>query len=373
MTLSHDTRYRRRLRLRTDGGREFLLDLPQAVMLRDGDGLALEGGEWITIHAANERLAEITCVDRQLLPRIAWHLGNRHVPTVVEEDRLLIQNDSVIIDMVRRLGALVRFVEAPFYPEGGAYEIPAASPDSHLNHGHDQGQRRQKPLSMDRAALYRLLTWCSPAFPVGAYSYSHGLEYAVEEGLVKDRESLTGWIGTLLSHGNGMVDGALFCAAWRAASVGDVAGLKNITELASAFRSTREIALESAAQGEAFAMTVQTAWNVPLLAELADGRGVRVVYPVAVSVACAAVGIPLDPALQAYLHAFAANLVSAGIRLIPLGQTDGQIAMVALESIVMTSAQKAMETPLDELGTATPMMDWASMRHETQHTRLFRS
>lgn len=139
MTLAHDTRYRRRVRLRTDGGREFLLDLPEAVMLRDGDGLALEGGEWITIRAANESLAEITCLHRHLLPRIAWHLGNRHVPTAVEEDRLLIQNDSVIVDMVRRLGALVRFVESPFYPEGGAYETSAASSDSNLNHDHDHG------------------------------------------------------------------------------------------------------------------------------------------------------------------------------------------------------------------------------------------
>ena len=228
-------------------------------------------------------------------------------------------------------------------------------------------------VSMNSAALYRLLTWCSPAFPVGAYSYSHGLEYAVEEGLVKDRDDLTGWIGTLLSHGNGIVDGALFCAAWRAASVADITGLKHVTEFAYAFRSTQEIALESTAQGEAFAMMVQTAWNVPLLAKLADGCRVRIVYPVAVGVACGAVGIPLESSLQSYLHAFAANLVSAGIRLIPLGQADGQSAMVALESFVMTSAQIAMETPLDELGTATPMIDWASMRHETQYTRLFRS
>ena len=131
--------------------------------------------------------------------------------------------------------------------------------------------------------------------------------------------------------------------------------------------------MESAAQGEAFTMMVQTAWKVPLLSQLSEGRAGRVVYPIAVGVACAAAGIPLDPALQAYLHAFAANLVSAGLRLIPLGQADGQSAMVALESFVMTSAQKAMVTPLDELGTATPMIDWASMRHETQHTRLFRS
>ena len=103
-------------------------------MLRDGDGLSLEGEEWIAIRATNERLAEITCVDHHLLARIAWHLGNRHVPTVVEENRLLIRNDSVIVDMVCRLGAKVRFVESSFYPEGGAYEIPTTSSDSLLTH-----------------------------------------------------------------------------------------------------------------------------------------------------------------------------------------------------------------------------------------------
>ncbi len=226
--------------------------------------------------------------------------------------------------------------------------------------------------AMDSAALYRLLTWFSPSFPVGAYSYSHGLEFAVAEGLVKDRESLTGWIRALLMHGSGLVDGTLFSAAWRAASVGDVAGLRNVAEFASAFRGTGELALESTAQGEAFSVMAQAVGKVPMLSQLAEEqRGVA--YPVAVGVACAAGGIPLDAGLETYLHAFAANLISAGVRLIPLGQVDGQRGISALEPYVLSSSERALDTSLDALGTATPMVEWASMKHETQHTRLFRS
>ncbi len=225
---------------------------------------------------------------------------------------------------------------------------------------------------IDSAALYRLLTWFSPSYPVGAYSYSHGLEFTVAEGLVKDRESLTGWIGALLMHGSGLVDGALFSAAWRAASVGDAAGLRNVAEFASAFRGTGELALESTAQGEAFSVIVQATEKVPMLSQLAEEqRGV--VYPVAVGVACAAVAIPLDAGLQAYLHAIGANLISAGVRLIPLGHADGQRGILALEPYVIISSERALETSLDALGTATPMIEWASMKHETQYTRLFRS
>jgi len=225
---------------------------------------------------------------------------------------------------------------------------------------------------MESAALYRLLTWFSPSFPVGAYSYSHGLEFTVAEGLVKDRESLTGWIRALLMHGSGLVDGALFSAAWRAASGGDAAGLRNVAELASAFRGTGELALESTAQGEAFSVMAQAVGKVPMLSQLAEEqRGVA--YPVAVGVACAAGGIPLDAGLEAYLHAFAANLISAGVRLIPLGQVDGQRGILALAPYVFSSSKKALETCMEALGTATPMVEWASMKHETQHTRLFRS
>ena len=227
--------------------------------------------------------------------------------------------------------------------------------------------------AVDSRALYRLMTWLSPSFPVGSYSYSHGLEYAVAEGLVKDYESLAGWIAAILDHGNGHADAVLFCAAWRAAHAGDMASLEKVAELAAAFRGTREIALESSAQGEAFWTAIRTAWDVPVLSVLAEKQGGAVAYPVAVGTACGASGIPLSEGLHAYLHAFASSLVSAGIRLIPLGQSDGQRVITALEPHVRSSAARALETPLEELGAATPMIDWTSMKHETQGTRLFRS
>ena len=236
---------------------------------------------------------------------------------------------------------------------------------------HEQAMRGT---TVDSAALYRLLTWFSPAFPIGAYSYSHGLEYAVAQGWVKNRESLTRWIRAMLLCGSGAVDGAIFCAAWREASAGSAPGLKEVAGFAAAFRPSSEIALESMAQGAAFASMVgEMSCDHPMLAEIAREMSGRVAYPVAAGVACAGGEIPVDAGVQAYLHGFAANLVSAGVRLIPLGQVDGLRAIKALEPNVLDSAMQALETPLELLASSTPMVDWTSVQHETQRTRLFRS
>lgn len=226
------------------------------------------------------------------------------------------------------------------------------------------------------AALLRLTTWLSPAFPVGAYTYSHGLEFAVEAGLVSDRSGLVDWIELVVRDGTGRIDAALFAVAWRAAARGDMPALKVATERCSAMRSTAEMALETAAQGSAFIHTVRTAWPHAWLDSWArelEAEGLVPSYPVAVAVAAAIAEIPLRPALSAYLNAFAANLVSAGIRLIPLGQTDGQIALERLQPMVLTAAEEALERPEDDWGGAALIVDWASMKHETQYTRLFRS
>ncbi|MBI3709367.1 MAG: urease accessory protein UreF [Proteobacteria bacterium] len=223
------------------------------------------------------------------------------------------------------------------------------------------------------AALYRLLAWLSPSYPVGGYSYSHGLEWAVEQGLVCDRAGLVEWIRGILARGSGRIDGVLFAAAWRATQAGDSAALDALVELASAWRGTAETALESRAQGAAFLVVTRSAWPNARLDALADRHKGLVTLPVAVGAASAVHAVPLPAALSAYLAAFAANLVSAGVRLIPLGQTDGQAAVAALEPAVGSAAAAGLVADLDALGTATPMVDWCSMRHETQYTRLFRS
>lgn len=224
-----------------------------------------------------------------------------------------------------------------------------------------------------RAALFRLLAWLSPAYPVGAYSYSHGLEAAVEEGSVRDRDTLVAYARSVLRHGAGAVDGALFTAAWRAAAAGEDDALDAVAELASAWRGTAETALESAAQGTAFVAVTSTAWPEPRFAALAARWPRQLAYPVAFAAAAAWQRVTLQDALFGWLTAFAANIVSAGVRLVPLGQTDGQIATATLLPDVLAATDVALAADLDVLGTAAPMLDLLSMRHETQYTRLFRS
>jgi urease accessory protein len=222
--------------------------------------------------------------------------------------------------------------------------------------------------------LYRLLAWLSPAYPIGAFSYSHGIETAVEEGFVKDRPSLIAWLETVLHNGTGRVDGALFAAAWRAASAQDWPAFDMIAERAAAWRSTSEMALESRQQGGSFLSITRAAWPHAGLDAAHDRLGGEIALPVAVALAAAVHGIALEAALGGYLHAFAANLISAAVRTVPLGQSDGQRALAALEGAVRQSVETALAvTDLDEVGTAAPLLDWCSMRHETQYTRLFRS
>nr|WP_132807091.1 urease accessory protein UreF [Tepidamorphus gemmatus] len=220
----------------------------------------------------------------------------------------------------------------------------------------------------DAAALYRLMAWLSPAYPVGAFSHSHGLEWEVEAGNVCDAQGLSRWIGDILRHGGGRQDAILLAATWRAIRGGDAAGLAMIAELAAALSPSRERRTETLSQGRAFALATEAAWPAGVGEDPAD-----LAYPVAVGLAAARHGIALEPALVAYLHAFAANLVSAGVRLVPLGQTDGQRAIARLEPVVAAVAAEAMAADLEVIGGCALLADIASMRHETQYTRLFRT
>jgi urease accessory protein len=225
----------------------------------------------------------------------------------------------------------------------------------------------------EAAALYRLLAWLSPSFPVGAFSYSSGIEWAIESGDIKDAESLRAWIAAIIGDGGGFCDAVFFVHAHRAVFDGNERRQREICELAAAFAPSKERHLETTAQGRAFADTVCAAWPcaaLDLMLKLWQGP---IAYPVAVAVASAGHGIAVEPALLAFLHAVAANLVSAGVRLVPLGQTDGQRVLVALEAVVAETATRASTTALEDAGGAAFRADLASMRHETQYTRLFRS
>jgi urease accessory protein len=229
-------------------------------------------------------------------------------------------------------------------------------------------------LSADEAAaLYRLMTWLSPAFPVGAFSYSSGIEWAVEAGDIVDVTTLQEWLASMLEDGPGFCDGVFLAHAHRAASEADHAALRDIAELAAAFAPSRERHLETSAQGRAFIEIACAAWNCDGLDRPIAACEGPIVYPVAVGIVSAAHAIPLGSTLHAFLHALSSNWISAGSRLIPLGQTDCQRALASLEPVVVAVGKRALGATLDDLGSATFRADLASMRHETQYTRLFRS
>jgi urease accessory protein len=215
------------------------------------------------------------------------------------------------------------------------------------------------------------MAWLSPAYPIGAFSYSSGIEWAVEAGDIHDAESLQRWLAVVIGKGSGFCDAVLFAHAYRAVETGNETMLGEVAELALALAPSRERFLETTAQGRAFVETTRAAWPCDALAALPANAAIAL--PIAVAAACAGHGVALAPPLHAYLHAVTANMISAGVRLVPLGQTDGQRVLAALEATVATTASRALAAVLDDIGGAAFRADIASMRHEIQYTRLFRS
>jgi urease accessory protein len=208
-------------------------------------------------------------------------------------------------------------------------------------------------------ALLRLLAWLSPAFPTGAYAYSHGLEWAVECGDVTDGETLRVWLADILQHGSGRNDAILLRHAHRARDYA------TLNDLAAAIAPSRERRTETLDQGTAF-IAAAAAWHPPELPE-------RVAYPVAVGALAGRHGIGEDTTTAAYLQAFTVNLISAAVRLVPLGQSTGLRVLASLEPAILRVAAETRAATLDDLGGCAFRSDLAAMRHETQYTRLFRS
>jgi urease accessory protein len=218
-------------------------------------------------------------------------------------------------------------------------------------------------------ALLRLMTWLSPAFPTGGFAYSHGIEWAVEEGDITDEASLRTWLADVLMFGAGRNDAILLRLAWAA---NDEGARAEVAELAAAAASCQERQLETLAQGTAFCLAA-AAWPCAALNVLQGRAGYGVAYPVAVGVLTRAYAIAQDSACHAYLAAVTANFVSAGVRLVPLGQTAGVRLLAALESTILAVAEATRGCTRDDLGGGCLRADIAAMRHETQYTRLFRS
>lgn len=217
-----------------------------------------------------------------------------------------------------------------------------------------------------------LFCWLSPSFPVGAYAYSHGLEWAVETGDVRDEATLEAWLAPILHEGLGRNDAILLCASYRALLNEDGAELREVNDLALALATSAEYRLETSQQGRSFLDAIRAAWPHPAVERAAAGLD-EVALPVALGIAAAAHRLPLLPTAQAYMTALAQNLVSAAIRLAPIGQTAGQRVLARSLPSLARLAEEALDFGLDDLGSVTFRADLGSFRHETQYTRLFRS
>lgn len=220
-----------------------------------------------------------------------------------------------------------------------------------------------------RPSLLPLFAWLSPAFPVGAFAYSHGLESAVDSGLVRDAAGLEGWLGDLLRRGSARQDAVLAADAWRRAVARHA--LDDLNDLALALAPGRERRLETGATGRAFAEAILAAW--PQAACPGLPRGEDIAYPVAFGATAGAAGLPCAPSLEALALAVVGNLVSAAVRLGPIGQTDGQRVTAALLPEAQALGAAAARSTLDDLGACALRSDIAALQHETLYSRLFRS
>jgi urease accessory protein len=215
-------------------------------------------------------------------------------------------------------------------------------------------------------ALLRLMAWLSPAFPIGSFAYSGGLERAVHDDLVQDAAGLAQWIEALLRHGAVWNDAVLLAEAHVADD--DVQRLADAAALAEALAGSRERHQETMLIGAAF-LSAARAWPHAVFSLLPE----KLAYPVAVGAVSKAHEISLEKTLAAFLHAVASQTVSAAIRLGVCGQRDGVEILAELETVIMETAMRAAGSSLDDLGSATIQADIAGLRHEIQASRLFRS
>ncbi len=217
------------------------------------------------------------------------------------------------------------------------------------------------PITPMTTELLTLTQWLSPAYPIGAFAYSHGMELAIRSGWVRDGDTLGSWLAGIVAEGSGRTDAILLAAAYGAETS---ERLDELNAIARAFSASAERIRESERQGVAFAATTRAVWGL----DLPD-----LLYPVAVGRAASVKALPLLDTTALYLQAFASNLVSAAVRLVPLGQTEGQTVLAALTPICGDIATEAISADPDDLWSNTWGSDIASMRHETMEPRLFQS
>ncbi|EBA04550.1 Urease accessory protein UreF [Rhodobacterales bacterium HTCC2150] len=214
---------------------------------------------------------------------------------------------------------------------------------------------------MSFSAQHKLMAWLSPSYPIGAFSYSHGLEHAIENGDVINAAHLRDWLADVLQFGSGRNDAILLSLAYKAQTDDR---LSELTELTEALCPSAERYLETTAQGRAFCKVTSDVYGTDLPS---------LSLPVAIGAAASDEGMDLADVLPLYLHSFVANIISAGVRFIPIGQTEGQKVLYELFDVIEDVAKAAMTSNETELGSACFLGDIASMKHAVMTTRIFRT
>lgn len=218
--------------------------------------------------------------------------------------------------------------------------------------------RRRMPTEAD---ILTLTQWFSPAFPVGAFAYSHGLETVIKSGQIATSGDLYAWLADVLEHGSGRNDCILLRTAYRC---DDEAALGDVDAAARAFAGSAERLKETTLQGAAFAKTTNAIWQ---------GEAPDCANPVAVGYAARRLELPVSLTAAMYLQAFVSNLISAAVRLIPLGQTEGQATLAALTPLCLKVAKNTEACEISDMSSAAFLSDIAAMRHETLEHRIFRT
>ncbi len=393
LALPFEQRQKSRLRTTVAGGEEIGLFLERGSILRGGEFLRADDGRVVRVDAAAEDLLEVQCAQPEALARAAYHLGNRHTPVQVGGDWLRIAEDSVLAEMLRGMGATVTAVRAPFEPEAGAYAAGWHSHSSEAKHAgiiHDFAPPRPAVRAMPAAPsspdaitgsdtggtrllpLVRLLQLASPALPIGAYSYSQGLEWAVEASVVRDAASAQAWIGDMLSlvvaRGEVPIAFRLLHAAG-----GDWPALTHWNAWFRATRETAELRAETLQMGQSL---IRLAGDLQLLDAAAHAILPAldpVTLPAAFALAARGFEVPVAAALAAYIWSWLENQVLAAVKLVPLGQVAGQRLLAALGGTIPAAVATAAGMRDDDIATFAPGLALASSRHERQYTRLFRS
>jgi len=232
---------------------------------------------------------------------------------------------------------------------------------------------------MNNFLTYQVLSWFSSSYPIGSFNYSHGIEYAIDSGLVSDKDTLQEWISGIVQFGSARLDAILFKKTYDIFTESETNdGLEEIILLSNSLKASIELWKESTMQGDAAIRTLLATYNnlcnVKRLKDVLERLNKYPVISVVLGASCADYKIPICQALTGYLHSFINNLIASGIKLIPLGQIAGQNIMVSLEEDVQSTVLQIIKSESNKIiGSASPMVDWTSVNHQTQYSRLFQS